>query len=203
VNDILSISAAEVSKEFYIAKFLPVGRFNGFLNMVETIRSQIQFQYDEYLQKNSNSIPYSYSSNDEATISNINLTYTKHDTENLFYDSRKDEIAVLLSGGVDSSVALKLLQLQGHKVRAYYLKIWLEDEIAHLNECPWEEDLTYARNVCAQLQVPLETLSLQREYWDEVVQYTFDEAKLGRTPNPDIMCNSRIKFGVFYDYVGK
>jgi hypothetical protein len=70
----------------------------------------------------------------------------------------ENEVAVLLSGGVDSSVALKLLLLQGYKVRAFYLKIWLEDEVAHLNECPWEEDLGYAQSVCEQLNVPLETL---------------------------------------------
>ena len=46
--------------------------------------------------------------------------------------------------------------------------------------------------------VPLEVLSLQKEYWDQVVEYTLAEAKVGRTPNPDIMCNSRIKFGMFY-----
>lgn len=114
---------------------------------------------------------------------------------------KMDEIAVLLSGGVDSSVALRLLQQQGHKVRAYYLKIWLEDEIAHLNQCPWEEDLAYAQQVCSQLNVPLETLSLQKEYWQYVVDYTLTEAKAGRTPNPDIMCNSRIKFGMFYEYI--
>ncbi|KAJ1401595.1 5-methylaminomethyl-2-thiouridylate-methyltransferase, partial [Ochromonadaceae sp. CCMP2298] len=88
-------------------------------------------------------------------------------------------------------------------VRAYYLKIWLEDEVAHLSSCPWEEDLTYAQQVCAQLGVVLETVSLQREYWAEVVQYTFAEARAGRTPNPDIMCNSRVKFGAFYNYVGR
>ncbi len=77
-------------------------------------------------------------------------------------------MAVLLSGGVDSSVALALLQERGLRVRAFYLKIWLEDEVAHLNECPWEEDLTYAQAVCSQLNVPLETVSLQKEYWDQV-----------------------------------
>jgi tRNA U34 2-thiouridine synthase MnmA/TrmU len=51
--------------------------------------------------------------------------------------------------------------------------------------------------------VPLETVSLQREYWRDVVQYTLAEARAGRTPNPDIMCNSRVKFGTFYDYVGR
>ena len=114
-----------------------------------------------------------------------------------------NEVAVLLSGGVDSSVALALLQQQGYNVTAYYLKIWLEDEIAHLNQCPWEEDLSYAQSVCNQLNVTLHTISLQSEYWQYVVEYTLAEAKQGRTPNPDIMCNSRIKFGMFYDYVGK
>lgn len=57
---------------------------------------------------------------------------------------RTEEVAMLLSGGVDSSVALKLLLEEGYSVRAYYLKIWLEDEVAHLNACPWEEDLHYA-----------------------------------------------------------
>ena len=103
----------------------------------------------------------------------------------------EDVIAVLLSGGVDSSVALAELVSQGHKVRAFYFKIWLEDEVAHLSSCPWEEDLLYAQQVCELLQVPLETVSLQKEYWDQVVAYTLQEAKSGRTPNPDIMCNSR------------
>ena len=91
----------------------------------------------------------------------------------------------------------------GYKVRAYYLKIWLEDEIAHLNECPWEEDLQYASDVCNLFHVPLEVISLQKEYWKEVVEYTLNESLQGRTPNPDIMCNSRVKFGVFYDYIGR
>ncbi|KAG5175190.1 tRNA-specific 2-thiouridylase [Tribonema minus] len=114
-----------------------------------------------------------------------------------------EEVAVLLSGGVDSSVALNLLLEQGHKVRAFYLKIWLEDELAHLGECPWEEDLQFAQAVCDQARVPLEVVSLQREYWDLVVGYTVAEARAGRTPNPDIMCNNRIKFGMFFEYVGR
>ncbi|HEY6906824.1 MAG TPA: tRNA 2-thiouridine(34) synthase MnmA [Ignavibacteriaceae bacterium] len=108
------------------------------------------------------------------------------------------KIAVLLSGGVDSSVALKLLKDEGHDLTAYYLKIWLQDEFSFLGECPWEEDLEYARGVCKQLNVPLEILPLQNEYWDTVVSYTLTEIKEGRTPNPDIFCNSLIKFGQFY-----
>ena len=67
-----------------------------------------------------------------ATVPVLNLF--KSDYSSLEGVDTSDEVAVLLSGGVDSSVALKLLQLQGHKVRAFYLKIWLEDEVAHLNE---------------------------------------------------------------------
>ncbi len=108
-------------------------------------------------------------------------------------------IAMLLSGGVDSSVALRLLQEDGHDVTAFYLKIWLEDELSHLGECPWEEDLRYAREVCEAARVPLEVVSLQREYHRRVVRFTLDELAAGRTPSPDILCNRRIKFGAFLD----
>ncbi len=111
------------------------------------------------------------------------------------------KIAVLVSGGVDSSVALALLKKAGHDVTAFYLKIWLEDELAYLGDCPWQEDLQYVQAVCQQLDVPLEVISLQKEYWDTVVAYTIEEVKQGRTLNPDILCNQRIKFGVFYDKV--
>ncbi|RPI72077.1 MAG: tRNA 2-thiouridine(34) synthase MnmA [Ignavibacteriales bacterium] len=111
------------------------------------------------------------------------------------------KIAILLSGGVDSSVALKLLKEEGHDLTAFYLKIWLQDEYSFLGECPWEEDLKFARGVCEQAEVPLEIISLQTEYWDSVVTYTIDEIKEGRTPNPDIFCNSLIKFGKFYDRI--
>lgn len=57
--------------------------------------------------------------------------------------------------------------------------------------------------MCEQAGVPLEVVPLQKEYWDQVVSYTVREAREGRTPNPDVMCNSRIKFGMFYDHVGK
>jgi len=111
------------------------------------------------------------------------------------------KIAVLLSGGVDSSVALRLLQEEGHDITAFYLKIWLQDEFSFLGDCPWEEDLEYARGVCKQAGVPLEVLPLQDEYWEHVVSYTISEIKEGRTPNPDIFCNKLIKFGQFYDKI--
>jgi len=111
------------------------------------------------------------------------------------------KIAVLVSGGVDSSVALALLKAAGHDLTAFYLKIWLEDELSFLGECPWQTDLQYAQSVCQQLDVPLEVISLQREYHETVVSYTVAEVAAGRTPNPDILCNSRVKFGFFLDRV--
>lgn len=111
------------------------------------------------------------------------------------------KIAVLASGGVDSSVALRLLHEQGHELHAFYLKIWLEDELQFLGDCPWEEDLKYVRDICDQLGVPLEVVPMQREYFDTVVDYTIAEVKAGRTPNPDMMCNSMIKFGTFLDKI--
>lgn len=113
------------------------------------------------------------------------------------------KIACLVSGGVDSSVALALLKEQGFDVTAFYLKIWLEDELAFLGECPWEEDLEYVRGVTEKLNVPLEIVPFQKEYWERVVAYTIDEVKEGRTPNPDMLCNARIKFGAFYDFLIK
>ncbi len=113
------------------------------------------------------------------------------------------EIGVLVSGGVDSSVALHRLRDEGAgRLRAYYLKIWLEDELASLGECPWEEDLSYVREVCDSLEIPLEIVPLQREYHDRVVSYTIEELRAGRTPSPDIFCNQRIKYGAFHETVG-
>ncbi len=113
------------------------------------------------------------------------------------------KIAVLTSGGVDSSLAAHLLKEQGHDLTAFYLKIWLEDEIAHLGKCPWQEDLEYVRKLCKQLNIPLEEISLQKQYWDSIVKYTIAEAKAGRTPNPDIFCNTHIKFGCFFDHISR
>jgi tRNA (5-methylaminomethyl-2-thiouridylate)-methyltransferase len=108
------------------------------------------------------------------------------------------KIAVLVSGGVDSSVSLALLKHAGHDVTAFYLKIWLEDELSFLGECPWEDDLQFVQKTCEFLDVPLEIVSLQQEYWDAVVSYTIAEAREGRTPNPDVLCNQFVKFDAFF-----
>ena len=112
-------------------------------------------------------------------------------------------VAVLLSGGVDSSVALHLARSAGaDQITAFYLKIWLEEELAFLGDCPWEEDMTYVRAVCEQAGVPLEIVPLQTEYQERVVTHALSELKRGRTPSPDILCNQQIKFGLFFERIG-
>jgi len=113
------------------------------------------------------------------------------------------KIALLLSGGVDSSVALKLLKQEGHDITAFYLKIWMEEETFSVAECPWEDDLEYVEKICKEEEIPLEILPLQREYLDRIVSYTISEVKEGRTPNPDVLCNERIKYGAFLEIIDK
>eukprot|EP00547_Thalassionema_nitzschioides_P014209 CAMPEP_0194252112 /NCGR_PEP_ID=MMETSP0158-20130606/26800_1 /TAXON_ID=33649 /ORGANISM="Thalassionema nitzschioides, Strain L26-B" /LENGTH=384 /DNA_ID=CAMNT_0038989427 /DNA_START=693 /DNA_END=1844 /DNA_ORIENTATION=+ len=116
-------------------------------------------------------------------------------------DSAAPKVAILLSGGVDSAVALNILKREGYNITAFYLKIWLEDELAHLGQCPWEDDFRICEAICSEANVRLEAISLQKQYKDKVISYTIKEAEKGRTPNPDIMCNSRVKFGCFYDVI--
>ncbi|KAI4322092.1 hypothetical protein L6164_021813 [Bauhinia variegata] len=115
---------------------------------------------------------------------------------------KRFRVAVLLSGGVDSSVALRLLHAAGHSCTAFYLKIWFQEDFENFwSECPWEEDLKYAKAVCNQIEVPLEVVHLTDEYWKNVVSYIIEEYRCGRTPNPDVLCNTRIKFGAFMDAI--
>nr|CAD1822342.1 unnamed protein product [Ananas comosus var. bracteatus] len=111
-------------------------------------------------------------------------------------------VAVLLSGGVDSSVALRLLHAAGHRCTAFYLKIWFQEDFRNFwSECPWDDDLKYATAVCDQIDVPLEVVHLSDEYWNNVVSHIITEYRSGRTPNPDVLCNTRIKFGAFLEAI--
>jgi len=194
VDEVLALQPSSIARNLGL-QCLPPGRLNGLQNMVLAIQRQVRACEEAA----SNPGPTQTRTTNLPKKAEDGATFLASQASKFMgpslgeIDPRAQEVAVLLSGGVDSSVALHLLQSQGHRVRAFYLKIWLEDEVAHLNECPWEEDLTYASQTCRQLGVPLETLSLQKEYWQHVVQYTFAEARAGRTPNPDIMCNSRVK----------
>jgi tRNA-specific 2-thiouridylase len=107
-------------------------------------------------------------------------------------------IMVGLSGGVDSAVAALLLQREGHRVTAVFMKNWDDDDDA--GYCPAEEDLKDARRVCELLELELRTVSFSAEYWQRVFLQFLDEYQSGRTPNPDIVCNQEIKFRAFLDY---
>jgi tRNA-specific 2-thiouridylase len=105
-------------------------------------------------------------------------------------------ILVAMSGGVDSSVAALVLKRQGCDIAGAYMKNWInEDEI--IGECPWEQDITDARAVCESLGIGFTVVNLMREYRELVVQYLLDGYTRGLTPNPDVMCNREMKFGVF------
>ncbi|MCQ2266314.1 MAG: tRNA 2-thiouridine(34) synthase MnmA [Bacteroidaceae bacterium] len=107
---------------------------------------------------------------------------------------------LLLSGGVDSAVALHLLMEQGIEPDLYYIKIGMDDD-ADLT-CTAEEDLEMCRALAHRYGRPLEVIDLQQEYWDRVVSYTMDHVRRGLTPNPDVMCNRLIKFGAFEEKAG-
>lgn len=104
-------------------------------------------------------------------------------------------IAVLLSGGVDSSVVLYELVRQGLKPDCFYIRIGPEEEEEW--DCSSEEDLEMATAVSHKYGCKLEVIDCHREYWDQVTQYTMDKVRAGFTPNPDVMCNRLIKFGAF------
>ena len=109
--------------------------------------------------------------------------------------------ALLLSGGVDSSVALHILVERGIKPDLFYIRIGMEGE--EFPDCPAEEDLEMVHWLAHRYGCHLEIVSLHREYWDYVVRYMIDTVGRGLTPHPDMMCNRLIKFGFFNDYWGK
>lgn len=111
------------------------------------------------------------------------------------------EIAVLLSGGVDSSVVVHLLCEQGYRPSLFYIKIGKDD--ADFMDCSAEEDLEIASAIARRYGLSLDVVDLHREYWDNVAAYAIDKVRRGLTPNPDVMCNKLIKFGCFERQVGK
>lgn len=103
-----------------------------------------------------------------------------------------------LSGGVDSSVAALLLSRDGIDTSGLFMKNWEEDDRTGL--CPAEEDAKDAAAVAEQLGIPFYTRNFAAEYWDYVFEHFISEYKIGRTPNPDILCNREIKFKTFLQH---
>lgn len=110
-------------------------------------------------------------------------------------------VAALVSGGVDSSVAVLLLKEHGITPDLYYIKIGT-GEVGQWT-CSEEEDWEMATAVARHFGCKLERIDLQKEYWERVIGYTIERLKAGLTPNPDVMCNRYIKFGVFDERVGR
>lgn len=111
----------------------------------------------------------------------------------------RERLLVALSGGVDSSVAALLLKEQGHDIVCAYMKNWINEDNV-IGHCPWMQDIEDARAVCDRLGLEFRVVNLMREYRELVVDYLLDGYQRGLTPNPDVMCNSRVKFGVFAAY---
>lgn len=106
-------------------------------------------------------------------------------------------VVVGLSGGVDSSVAAYLLKEQGYEVIGLFMKNWHDDSVTISDECPWLEDSNDAMVVADKLGIPFQTVDLSEQYKERIVDYMFKEYEMGRTPNPDVLCNREIKFDVF------
>jgi len=106
-------------------------------------------------------------------------------------------IAALVSGGVDSSVMLHILNETSEKPVIFYIKISMEDEMGQLDDCNFRDDLQIVAQLAKKYGCKFEIADLHTDYWNTVVQYTIETVKKGLTPNPDIMCNKMIKFGIF------
>lgn len=182
IDDLLAIDPNQLATDLGLRPALSVGRNDGLASLTRTTQQQVQNIF----------------TGESSSVAKNSRQSSVAGEEG---ESTAPTVALLLSGGVDSSVALNILVRQGYNVTAFYLKIWLEDEVAHLGTCPWEDDYKECQAVTEQIGVPLEAISLQKEYQQRVITYTIQDAEQGRTPNPDIMCNSRIKFGCFYDAI--
>ncbi len=109
-------------------------------------------------------------------------------------------VAVLISGGVDSAVVVHKLKEEGHNLNLFYIRIGMDNGEG---DCSAEEDIEMCTLIAKKYGLPLEVVSLHQEYWDNVMEYALRTVKAGLTPNPDMMCNKMIKFGYFEQRWGK
>lgn len=110
-------------------------------------------------------------------------------------------VAVLISGGVDSAVVVHLLKERGEDdLHLFYIRIGMDNDEG---DCSAEEDIEMCTLIAQRYGLPLDVVSLHEEYWDHVMEYALRTVKAGLTPNPDMMCNRMIKFGFFEQRWGK
>lgn len=114
-------------------------------------------------------------------------------------ENKKTRVVCGMSGGVDSAVAAYLLKQQGFDVAGVFMKNWQDDG----EGCSAAADFEDVKSVCAALDIPYYTVNFEREYYERVFKYFLEEYRRGRTPNPDVMCNSEIKFAAFLEHAKK
>ncbi|NOR34702.1 MAG: tRNA 2-thiouridine(34) synthase MnmA [Bacteroidales bacterium] len=108
-------------------------------------------------------------------------------------------VVVGLSGGVDSSVAAHLLKEAGFEVIGLFMINWHDKTGVIDADCPWDEDVVFAELVAKKLDIPFHVVDLSEPYRERVIDYMFSEYQIGRTPNPDVLCNREIKFDAFLE----
>ncbi|WWO95228.1 MAG: tRNA 2-thiouridine(34) synthase MnmA [Candidatus Dasytiphilus stammeri] len=111
---------------------------------------------------------------------------------------KNKKVIIAMSGGVDSSVAALLLKNKYQVVEGLFMKNWEEDD--NESYCHSLQDLADAQAVCDKLNITLHKINFSAEYWDNVFQYVLEEYQKGRTPNPDVLCNEKIKFNLFMNF---
>jgi len=110
------------------------------------------------------------------------------------------KVLVAMSVGVDSSVAALLIKKKGYEVVGGFMKNWSDTKNKITGECAWKEERRFALKIAKILEIPLVTLDFEKEYKEQVIDKMFDSYKKGKTPNPDIECNRKIKFPLFLKY---
>lgn len=110
--------------------------------------------------------------------------------------NKNKTVFVGVSGGVDSSVSAAILKEQGYNVVGVFIRTWTPDFI----DCTWRDERRDAMRVCAHLDIPFLECDGEEAYKKGVADYMIEEYKKGNTPNPDVMCNREVKFGVFWDF---
>lgn len=113
----------------------------------------------------------------------------------------RGKVAVAMSGGVDSAVAALLLKRAGYHVHGIFMRTWNADDDSNpISDCPWRTDMEDARSACETIGMSFEVVNMISHYREHVVKELVDGYRKGITPNPDVLCNARIKFGVLRRY---